>query len=872
MVTTEQPIGRPDERSTRGSGGDIPPAPPASNDSPSALPGDTTIRFALLIATVVASGVFVFQRLYFLVPAKANYLFSLQKMCFADPRANPGPVPIPSPAAELARQTVARCMTPAFFDQALWIGYGFLLLFGLAGVIYWLHPWWRKRHRKLELMADDESTAQLLPYLDELRQQMGLAQAPTWFFAPYARRGNAVTFGRPGYRCIQLNLSLVMRYHTNRAPFRAVVLHELAHLRNHDVDKTYLTIAIWWSFIVVVVVPFAVLAAYNAVWPHRWSDFNPYLVDIPSVAGLALALTALVYLVRNAILRVRETHADAVAVACDRSDSALRELIDRMPPAPQPPRWWPRRGTKRPLGWGWWSRLGTHPLRDQRLAILQDPAALVRPTPWELAGAGIAAGILGSSLDHLARDLLRLVLGKTNSLPGNMAVGLLLGALLAGVLAGALWRTALADPGRRTIAGSWIALPIALASGIMTGVYLGPLTSLVLHGAYDPPAVDLSQGLTPTSEMVVQGGLVIFKLDTGIGGWEALAVLAEAGSSLVAGAVLVAFWFRSAVEGFLTSARRSRRTIAGVVAVAMIATAPWFAVWHSIRDMHLLLPTWGESPEVIGSPAWYQELSRWVGLMFQPLIAMEYSGTLLGLTLLWLVPVVVMARRHRHGEADTRLGTALMAGIIGGLAAAVASVVLPFVAKSSLPETVRYDLSPAGFPTVYWNTFVVIAAVAQAAVAATVATLTRRYRPSLVLLATSLTAVLATVGQLAGYTAFRALDLAGTAPSRWLPPVIPTALAADLHTITIRGLILVIPAAGLSALLGTVLRRRREGDPSSTVSEPSPDRQTARDERSSRLRRYLPLVPITLLVVVTAAAVVLAFPLHWQAWTRWGAG
>ena len=47
------------------------------------------------------------------------------------------------------------------------------------------------------------------------------------------------------------------QFYTDQPAFRAVLLHELAHLRNGDVDKTYLTLAIWRAFVAGALIPFA---------------------------------------------------------------------------------------------------------------------------------------------------------------------------------------------------------------------------------------------------------------------------------------------------------------------------------------------------------------------------------------------------------------------------------------------------------------------------------------------------------------------------------------------------------------------------------------------------------------------------------------
>src|SRR5205823_4879351 len=116
-----------------------------------------------------------------------------------------------------------------------------------------------------------------------------------------------------GRRYVQLDAALVDTFATDPAAFRAVVLHELAHLRNRDVDVTYLTIAIWRSFVALAVLPLVLLLLHPSLFatPLRWrlAELSPSLLLRAGVAMLVLA--GLVYLTRNAVLRTRELYADA---------------------------------------------------------------------------------------------------------------------------------------------------------------------------------------------------------------------------------------------------------------------------------------------------------------------------------------------------------------------------------------------------------------------------------------------------------------------------------------------------------------------------------------------------------------------------------
>ena len=88
-----------------------------------------------------------------------------------------------------------------------------------------------------------------------------------------------------------------------------------AHIRNRDVGITYFTLAVWYAFLLVAVVPFMLTL------------LDEGSVAIFSVTWRLLVLAALVYLIRNAVLRSREVYADLRASVPDGPQGALRRVL-----------------------------------------------------------------------------------------------------------------------------------------------------------------------------------------------------------------------------------------------------------------------------------------------------------------------------------------------------------------------------------------------------------------------------------------------------------------------------------------------------------------------------------------------------------------
>jgi Zn-dependent protease with chaperone function len=709
----------------------------------------TTIRLLLLTGLVAAGGLATFNDLYVLVPARWGYFIGVLSECFADPR-----IGLPRPDGfEQARALLAACQERAFFDRVSWIGYGFLLLVVVTATLYALHPAWIRWRERLVRYRRDDDTAEVLDHLDALCAKVGLTKPPSWYVRP-ATGSSGLAFGVAGRRRVRLDAGLLVHFGRDRARFDAVVLHELGHLRNRDIDKTYLTIALWWAFVAVVLTPFLVLVGHTALSDASSAGapdpvLTEYLIDRPYALGQALVLTVLVYLVRNSVLRVRELYADAFLATHHDGDPAPFVATG---PATR------------------WARLGIHPPPSLRVAVVRESRAAWRPRLWEVAAVGFSAGLLGNNLDLLVRELFLQALGKLNLFWGQAVGGLLLGPPLIAFLLVSLWRAAASTPDGRLPVRDCVLHPFLLAAGLCSGFALPLLT----RSFRDTPYVIASSRVW----------------------WGDVGALVVATVPVLVGGVLLALWFRT-VSG------------RGAIIAGIVVALPWFLAWYATFAGEYTdgaLTCWltelgsGDVRRALGCPQAFTALNL---VEANPIL-------LLSTTLLWLVPL-----HHANRNASWRT---LGAGAVGGLITIGAGAAL--APDSSL---------------VHWRTYLAITMITQALVALVVA---RFVRPAtLAPLATSITALLTAAGQ------------STTAPC--LGPHCLPALTADLHTITLYGLLAAIPGM----LLGATRRRRHEP----TTGPPGGWSAPAR-------------VLIAVLVVLAVTAAVLAAPYHWANWVRWGLG
>ncbi|MFF1497377.1 M48 family metalloprotease [Streptomyces sp. NPDC058304] len=318
-----------------------------------------------------------------------------------------------------------------------------------AFAVYWLLPVWKTRRSRVTPLDAMDVHGELRPLLDELVGVAGLSRPPRFVVDPSAWTVSAVTFGRWRAPTVCLDVGLAVTSGTHRDRFRAVVLHELAHLHNRDVGVTYATIALWRVFLLLVLIPWAAVGVDILFFdgtPEARDTFAPFNTH-ERVLGVLIVLA--VYLTRAGILRNREVYADLMAARW----GASRAPWERT--APQPA------GAGRWLFTGFVELWRTHPSWALRRTSLTDPRALFALEGLPLFLTGLAADILVWNLGSLPDRALA-------------AKAVLIAVLVVGIGGVALWRAVLYAllTGQPTPAGWPVGL--WLGSGIVAGELTGP--------------------------------------------------------------------------------------------------------------------------------------------------------------------------------------------------------------------------------------------------------------------------------------------------------------------------------------------------------------------------------------------------------------
>ena len=409
--------------------------PPPLN--PFAFPTDTDFRFILLILAVVGVSLFIYVDFF-------NTIIS----------------------SELADN---------FGQLLLFMGAGGLLTLGLTTAFYWFEPQWKIVRRRMQPLQDSDIVDEdgrpltdlhgdtVMMCLQKLGQQASLTATPKFMcnWGDLRREGQA--FGRMGNRYIYLAGGLLQQFTQNPSEFRAWVLHELAHLHNGDIDKTYFTIAIQYGF-AISTLPFFIFSLLH----HPVERFL-------QMGWRILFLFALVEFTCRSILRVREFYADVRATSFQ-GQGIQPEIRNAL------------QNSLRPQSTiSFWRGLWTyHPNPALRQQVLENPSRLLNLGAWTAFATGMVSSIAFFNIEAL---FLFALLGLAPSLLSRLAGVMLIPALGCGwlivyVIGVGIWRKVLSS----IILNQPVQGLTPLSASLASGLVMGWQTSIISASQFiDPP-------------------------------------------------------------------------------------------------------------------------------------------------------------------------------------------------------------------------------------------------------------------------------------------------------------------------------------------------------------------------------------------------
>jgi Zn-dependent protease with chaperone function len=783
---------------------------PRQDATASSLPSTSAIRFTLLIVLVVVTSAAAGLYLSLLNRSGAAVVQAAIP-CLADAGVLNGGSGGPGPA--WGSEPTLRCYAGMFVT-----GLSGMCIVAAAVVLagYLLHlvlPWWRiRRHHLVRVPADAQA---LSAYLSSTASDVGLLRAPDFWIAPYNRIPAGLAFGRWGRPMIQINAGLVPLFLTDQATFRAILLHELAHVRNRDIGRTYFTVAVWRAFLLVALAPFVLLNIFPnlIIGPDHWqlTDVGNELLRSTKIQGvIAVAvLTALIYLTRAAVLRSRENLADATAAA--HGGHALVAILGSA------------QGQRRSAG-RLTALIRSHPTPAQRLRYLEERSQRYRFNLAEVFAVGVAASSICTSvmfvLEFAAKTPMLLPHLDLISVYLPLFIALLYSALIALYLSVIYWRVAASN------ADGDIRIPttVAAAAAMTVGILLGEPLSIA--------------GALGGLRLGVFGSAIV-KADAASGTVSALL--------LFVGVLLLVRWTRDGAA--LQLARSQRRATGtayiGTAAVGGLAFLSGFWIWYlfhgSTASAHVEL--------------WTQQLAQSHGQLYAPLpgIALinaqyqpleyvafvPFATTLLALP--WISTALTSIRGSRSdmpgrplgaGTPRIPIGRALIVGLCGGALYVAAATVVVWLAAPSI-EQMRQRYGD-GIGRYVLNSYIHAATLTGALVAVVVVSMTPRLGITLSLAASFASGTVATASMPVTYTlgrcartvaAERVLPCLGKAPVSIYPYL--------FNQIIVRGALAAM-AVGLvcTAVIGVLRKALAPRLAVGRLATPSTDRENALSSRT----------------------------------------
>lgn len=370
--------------------------------NPFACPIETNARFALLVIAAIAVALMLGNHIQGLLEVEGFLTVPFDEL-------GPSGVELDDAGLELHvqayRALVRQSLTRLLIPTSLALG-----VLTLAMAIYRSHPSRIRSRKKLQKVTRDQKPT-LMNNIQALSDLASISPSPIVEIEVGSRSIEGQVFGFRKRYSLRLGgwMGLLLR----KAPdkFRAVVLHELAHIANQDIGRTYFAQALWIATISLLLVPLMGVQIITVILRGFQELFGEGLVGFDWTKWFTVVLPlnllwifrvvislVVVAAIRSSILRVREIYADWRAALWG-AEEPLSDILAQN-----------RSGEKA----GLWKRLfRLHPTPQERLAMLGDPTALFRVWLDLPVFAGVLLAFFLAGFFPIAVELFLLVSGWT---------------------------------------------------------------------------------------------------------------------------------------------------------------------------------------------------------------------------------------------------------------------------------------------------------------------------------------------------------------------------------------------------------------------------------------------------------------------------
>jgi Zn-dependent protease with chaperone function len=226
---------------------------------------------------------------------------------------------------------------------------------------------------------------------------------PILLYQPFEASESAFTLGKKGGSYIVISGGLIMKFRKNVNAFTSIILHEMGHIANKDIKKTYLAAATSKSlFLTLQIALLVLMLPMIYIWINLFASGTAAGFELSYIAsrthivqeGLWFAQFAIyfivflgfVYLLRNQIFRLREFYADAKVVEWEKTCENILEAAEES-------------GEKKYSPFQLLSKF--HPNVDDRIQVIKNNSALFTPNIWVALTIGFLYSVVESNLSVL---------------------------------------------------------------------------------------------------------------------------------------------------------------------------------------------------------------------------------------------------------------------------------------------------------------------------------------------------------------------------------------------------------------------------------------------------------------------------------------
>jgi Zn-dependent protease with chaperone function len=266
-------------------------------------------------------------------------------------------------------------------------------------LIYWNYKRFPKRIMKKSKLKefDKKKFPDHFEYIEKLQgEYLSSGKNPTLMYQPFDTSESAFTFGIKNHVSISISGGLIKKFRKNIDGFKSIFLHEIGHITNRDVEKTYLADSTWKSLFLTLSIPFGILLLYIVyliltIFSLALSsgigmdyiisemDIGKSLLIFGVYALYFLIFGGIIYLLRKQIIRLREFYADAKVLEWEESPDRIVKTLEES-------------GGKQYSEFEILTKF--HPNINERIQVLKNNLSLFVPSLWVAFAVGLFYGLI----------------------------------------------------------------------------------------------------------------------------------------------------------------------------------------------------------------------------------------------------------------------------------------------------------------------------------------------------------------------------------------------------------------------------------------------------------------------------------------------